>query len=127
MITGDHGSENQDLENEGLPSDFEARLNEAGVAHVMADWHVYLLTLDIGASTKKLTSGENEITFTITDDDTDAAVEGATVSIAGAKTKVTGTTDAEGKVALKFTPKRRSVKVTATIDGFNPRTKRLKR
>ena len=47
--------------------------------------------------------------------------------IAGATASVEGTTDAEGKVTLKFTPKRRSVKVTATIDGFNPRTKRLKR
>ena len=68
VVTGDHGSENQDLEQEGLPSDFETRLNDAGVAHVMADWHVYLLTLDIGASTKKLKAGENEVTFTVTDD-----------------------------------------------------------
>jgi predicted AlkP superfamily pyrophosphatase or phosphodiesterase len=127
VVTGDHGSENQDLENEGLPSDFEARLSEAGIAHVMADWHVYLLTLDIGASTKKLSAGENEVTLTVTDDDTDAAVEGATVSIAGATATVEGTTDAEGKVTLKFTPKKRSVKVTAAIDGFNPRTTRLKR
>lgn len=127
VVTGDHGSENQNLENEGLPSDFEARLNEAGVTHVMADWQVYLLTLDIGASAKKLSAGENEITFTVTDDDTDAPVEGAKVSIAGATATVEGTTDAEGKVTLKFTPKRRMVKVTATIDGFNSRTTRLKR
>ena len=93
----------------------------------MADWHVYLLTLDIGASTKKLTAGENEITFTVTDDDTDESVEGVTVSVAGAKDKVEGTTDAEGKVTLKFTPRRRGVKITAKAEGFNPRSLRLKR
>ena len=127
VITGDHGSENQNLEHKGLPGDFEERLNKANVVHVMADWHVYLLTLDIGASTKRLTSGENEISFTITDDDTGAGVEGVTVAIAGATEKVQGTTDAEGKVTLKFTPTGRSVKVTAGIDGFNTRTMRLRR
>ena len=127
VITGDHGSENQDTEAEGLPSDFEARLNDAGIAHVMADWHVYLLTLDIGASTKTLSGGSNEITFTVTDDDTDDPVEGVTVKLAGTTEPVEGTTDAEGKVTLSFTPKKRSVKVSATIEGFNPRTTKLRR
>ena len=36
-------------------------------------------------------------------------------------------TDAEGKVTLKFTPKKRLVKATASIEGFNPRTIRLRR
>lgn len=127
VVTGDHGSENQDLENEGLPSDFEARLNEAGVAHVMADWNVYLLTLDIGSSVPRLRRGENEVTFTITDNDTGSGVEGATVKLSGTTTTVEGATDAEGKVTLRFTPARRVVKVTATAEGFNARTMKLRR
>ena len=127
VITGDHGSENQNLSNEGLPSDFETRLNDAGIAHVMADWHVYLLTLDVSSSQKRLSRGENEVTFTVTDDDTDAPVEGATVTISGATAAVEGTTDAEGEVTLKFTPKKKAVKAIATTEGFNARKMRLRR
>ena len=127
VITGDHGSENQNLENEGLPGDFETRLNDAGIAHVMADWQVYLLTLDIASSSKKLSRGENEVTFTVTDDDTGAPVEGATVKVLGATDAVEGATDADGNITLTFTPKKKRVKVTAALEGFNTRTLRLRR
>lgn len=126
VITGDHGSENQNLENEGLPSDFEARLNEANVAHVMADWHVYLLTVDVSASVSAVTRGENEVTFTITDDDTDAGIEGATVTIKGATEEVTGTTDADGATTLKFTPRAKRVRAVVTAEGFNPGSRSLR-
>jgi predicted AlkP superfamily pyrophosphatase or phosphodiesterase len=126
VITGDHGSENQNLENEGLPSDFEARLNDAGIAHVMADWHVYLLTVDVASSPPRLTRGENVVTFTITDDDTDAGIEGATVEIKGATEAVTGTTDVEGATALTFTPRAKRVTVVVTAEGFNEARRRLR-
>ncbi|HWL65085.1 MAG TPA: alkaline phosphatase family protein, partial [Actinomycetota bacterium] len=126
VITGDHGSENQNLKNKGLPSDFEARLNEANIAHVMADWHVYLRTVDVATSVGKLTRGANEVTFTVTDDDTGEAVLGATVAIKGATEPAEGTTDAAGKTSLDFTPAGRRVTVVVSAGGFNKRLLRLK-
>jgi predicted AlkP superfamily pyrophosphatase or phosphodiesterase len=122
VITGDHGMENQDLSRRGLPSDFESKLNAAGIEHVMADWHVYLLTLDLASSVATFTDGVTKTaTFTVTDDDTGDPVEGSTVTVTGvASSPVSGTTDAAGKVTLTFRPTGSTLTVTATADGFNP-------
>lgn len=127
VVTGDHGSENQDLDKRGLPSDFSEKLNDAGVSHVMADWHVYLLTLDVSAAPRDVTPGRRgSVTFTVRDDDTDAPVEGATIVVRGVKEAgARATTDAEGKATLEFTPKG-VVKVVVRAEGFNPRSIRLR-
>lgn len=127
VVTGDHGSENQDLDHKGLPSDFEKRLNKANIAHVMADWHVYLLTLDLEVSPTRLKRGDNEVTVAVTDNDTEEAVEGAKVLVRGATEKVQERTDAEGKVTLTFTPRRRSVTIRANAEGFTVAKRRLRR
>jgi hypothetical protein len=128
VVTGDHGSENQDLDKRGLPSDFSERLTKRGIAHVMADWHVYLLTLDVSSSVKNFDRGKKvSATFTITDDDTGAPVEGAVLRLQGVREKkARGTTDAEGKVTLEFTPARRTVRVRAGAEGFNTRVLRYR-
>ena len=126
ILTGDHGSENQDLDRRGLPSDFEAVLNEAGIAHVMTDWHVYLLTTNIASSGKLKRNVENSPTFTITDDDTGLGIEGAEVTVVAGGSEATGTTDAEGKVTLTFTPNAKFVTIKVTADGFNERQRKYR-
>ncbi len=121
VITGDHGAENQDLEASGGPGDFSTKLTDAGIAHVMADWHVYLLTTAVSADPSSFQRGQEiETTFTVTDDDTTEPVEGATVKVTGiAEGTVEGTTDAEGKVTLTFTPSRPRLRVLVTAEGFS--------
>ncbi|HYN36432.1 MAG TPA: alkaline phosphatase family protein [Actinomycetota bacterium] len=122
VVTGDHGMENQNLDRRGLPSDFETQLNEAGIDHVMADWQVYLLTVDVQSSTTNFTESQPESsTFTVTDDDTGEPVEGALVTIQGATTDVSGTTDADGKITLNFTPDGSALSAIVTHDEFNNR------
>ncbi len=126
VITGDHGSENQDLERRGLPSDFEAVLNEAGITHVMTDWHVYLLTTNIASSQKLKRDVEASPTFTITDDDTGTGIEGAEVSVVDGANEATGTTDAEGKVTLTITPSAKYVTIKVVAAGFNERLRKYR-
>lgn len=126
VITGDHGSENQDLNKKGLPSDFEKRLNKANIAHVMTDWQVYLLTVDVKTDVSRITTGKNTVTFTVTDDDTGAPIEGATVAIRGATKDVKGTTDGEGRTTLTFTPRTRRVTAVVKAAGFNRRVRRFR-
>ena len=127
VVTGDHGAENQNLEAHGGPSDFSAKLTEAGVAHVMADWHVYLLTTDVDSSLKRFERGsENESVFTVTDNDTGGPIEGATVTVLGVRDETQGETDADGKITLNFVPTKRSVTVKVTVEGFNDRRVRYR-
>jgi len=126
VVTGDHGSENQNLEARGLPSDFSEDLNKINIAHVMADWHVYLLTLDARVTPSRLKKGRNSLSLTVTDNDTAAPVAGATLVVKGSKEKdVTATTDADGKATLEFTP-RGKVTVVISAEGFNRRAVRLR-
>lgn len=123
VVTGDHGMENQNLERRGLPSDFERYLNDHRVRHVMTDWQVYLLTLDIGASRTDFEKGRRTtVTFTIRDDDTGDPVGNSKVAVRNIEEgRVTGTTGDEGTVTLTFTPKRRVLRVKARHDDFNRR------
>ncbi|HEY7873963.1 MAG TPA: alkaline phosphatase family protein, partial [Actinomycetota bacterium] len=127
VVTGDHGSENQDLERRGLPSDFETVLNDAGIAHVMADWQVYLLTTDVKSSAKSYVRGrEATATFTVTDDDTGDPIAGARVTVKGTTAEVTGETADDGTVALTFTPNKPVVVVTVTQADFNSTTRKYR-
>jgi len=128
VLTGDHGMENEDLSRRGLPGDFQNFLNNRGIRHIMADWQVYLLTLDVAPSREDFSEGETiSVTFTVTDDDlnTDGSarpVEGATVTVEGvSETAVSGTTDADGKVTLAFTPSGDTITVRTTHASFNER------
>lgn len=48
----------------------------------MADWHVYLLTLDVSVAPARFERGQKvEATFMVTDDDTGDPVEGGTVRV----------------------------------------------
>ena len=124
IVTGDHGAENQNLEAHGGPGDFSTKLTDAGIAHVMADWHVYLLTTDVSSSVKTFDKGaSNEVVFTVTDNDTGDPLEGAGVSLAGVTDETEGVTDVEGNVTLSFTPNRSKVKVFVNAEGFNKRAK----
>lgn len=125
VVTGDHGMENQNLDRRGLPSDFERYLKDHGVRHVMTDWHVYLLTLDIGASRTDFEKGRRTtVTFTIRDDDTDDPVANSKVVVRRiAEGRVSGTTGDDGRVTLTFTPTRRSLRVKARHDDFNKRVR----
>lgn len=127
VVTGDHGSENQNLKKRGLPSDFSEKLDKARISHVMADWHVYLLTLDVAASPRDIVPNkENSVTFTVTDDDTGSPLEGAKIVLRGAtERRLNATTDAEGKAVIRFTPEG-SVTVIVRLEGFNPRRLRLR-
>jgi predicted AlkP superfamily pyrophosphatase or phosphodiesterase len=124
VVTGDHGMENQDLDRAGLPSQFSSYLEDRGVKHVMADWHVYLKTMDVESSTAQFNQGqESTSTFTVTDDDTAAPIEGAEVTVGNATGETSGTTDADGKVELTFTPTGGPVTVTVTHADYNERTR----
>jgi predicted AlkP superfamily pyrophosphatase or phosphodiesterase len=123
VVTGDHGMENQDLDRAGLPSNFRDSLNENGIDHVMADWHVYLKTMDVEASTTDFRLGEEaQVTYTVTDDDTGDPIEGAEVEVTNVTgSNTSGSTDAEGKVSLTFTPTASPVTVTVTHADYNER------
>ena len=60
------------------------------------------------------------------DDDTGEPIEGATVSLKGVSEKTEGTTDAEGKVTLTFTPTKPKVTAVVGAEGFNRRTIRYR-
>lgn len=123
VLTGDHGMENEDLDRRGLPSDFEAFLNERGVVHVMADWHVYLLTMDVGLShTSFRERTETTVDFTVTDDDTGNPLGDALVEVQGVRDgPVSGTTASDGTVTLDFTPEGRHLTVRVSHPDFNER------
>lgn len=131
VVTGDHGGENVAEGRKGLPSDFETLLKEQQppIEHVMADWQVYLRTLDVEASTTTFTPGQQtSVTFTVTDDDLNAdgstrPVEGATVSIEGASGEFKGTTDAAGQATIPFTPAADTITVTTSAPEFNSRVR----
>ncbi len=120
VVTGDHGGENQNLDRAGLPSDFETVLNDAGIKHVMADWHVYLLTTNAALEGDLVRGSTSSVVVTVTEDDRGEPVEGATVefSQAGAAA-VTGETDAEGKVTLEVTLSARRLRVVVTHPDYN--------
>jgi predicted AlkP superfamily pyrophosphatase or phosphodiesterase len=127
VVTGDHGAENQDLEKRGLPSDFSDYLNEHKVQHVMADWHVYLLTTKLRTDPKRFFRKDKvSATFTVTDDDTGDPVGDATVTVRGLPTEVEGTTNDEGKVTLEFKPMDRRFKIVVTHPDFNKTTRQVK-
>lgn len=130
VVTGDHGGENQAAGRKGLPSDFAGFLNGQAppIHHVMADWQVYLRTLDLEASTTQFQPGiPTSVTFTVTDDDVNAdgsarPVQGATVTVEdGVTSEVTGTTDSAGRVTLSFTPDSDTIFVRAAAAEFNER------
>jgi predicted AlkP superfamily pyrophosphatase or phosphodiesterase len=129
VVTGDHGGENVAEGRKGLPSEFAALLNAQSppIHHVMADWQVYLRTLDVTASLMTFNPDQTvSVTFTVTDDDLNAdgstrPVQGATVSLSVGGTQITGTTDAAGAVTLTFTPDAESIVVSAVAAGFNER------
>ena len=125
VVTGDHGMENQNLERRGLPSDFERFLNDHNVKHVMTDWHVYLLTLDLTGSRSDYQKGQEiTVTYTVTDDDTGDPVSNSKVVVRRIREgRVTSTTGDDGKVTLTFTPKRRLLRVKAKHDDFNKRVR----
>ncbi len=125
VVTGDHGMENQNLERRGLPSDFEKYLNDHNVKHVMTDWQVYLLTLDISASRSDYQKDEEiTVTYTVTDDDTGDPLANSKVVVRRIRERrVTGTTGDDGRVTLTFTPKRRVLRVKAKHDEFNRRVR----
>ena len=137
VVTGDHGGENQAEGRKGLPSDFSTFIDDDDVAdgndnedikHVMADWQVYLRTLDVEASPSIIVPAQPQtITFTVTDDDLNAdgsvrPIEGATVRIGdvrGETAAISGVTNAAGQVTLTFTPVTDTILVSTTAPGFN--------
>ena len=123
VVTGDHGMENQDTSRQGLPSDFSTQLNNNGIDHVMADWHVYLLTMDVATNAPaSFSEGQSEtVTFTVTDDDTGDPIEGAVVTIEGEEGDVSGATGTGGQTTLTFTPNGGPLFARVTHDDFNER------
>ena len=129
VVTGDHAGENQAAGRKGQPSDIESLLNSppSPIEHVMADWQVYLRTVDIEASHTSFTSGQaTTVTFTVTDDDLNAdgttrPVEGALVSVDYGAGSVPGITDAAGQVTLDLTPATDTIMVTVSHPDFNTR------
>ena len=128
VVTGDHGAENQDLEKRGLPSDFSDYLAKRNIRHVMADWHVYLLTTKLKTKPRRFHMGEKtSTTFTVRDDDTGGPVEDAKVTVRGLPgDALTGSTDADGKVTIGFTPRDRRFRVVVTHEEFNKLTRFFK-
>lgn len=127
VVTGDHGAENQNLKKRGLPSDFSDYLAKRNIRHVMADWHVYLLTTKLKAKPSRFIQGKkSSTTFTVRDDDTGDPVEGANVTVRGLPGEaVTGSTGADGKITIEFTPRDRRFRVVVTHEEFNKSTKRF--
>ena len=128
VVTGDHGAENQDLEKRGLPSDFSDYLAERNIDHVMADWHVYLLTMKLRAEPSEFMKGKKtSTTFSVTDDDTGDSVPDAKVTVRGLRgDAVEGTTDDEGKVTLDIKPRDRRFRVLVTHPDLNKTARRFR-
>jgi predicted AlkP superfamily pyrophosphatase or phosphodiesterase len=137
VVTGDHGGENVAMGRKGQPSDLSTLIDDDDVAdkddtedikHVMADWQVYLRTLDVEASPPTIVPDQPQtITFTVTDDDLNAdgsvrPIQGATVTIGevrGERAKISGVTNPAGQVTLTFTPVTDTILASTTAPGFN--------
>ncbi|MFA5890295.1 MAG: alkaline phosphatase family protein [Actinomycetota bacterium] len=83
IIAGDHSQENQRqmVGGGGFGKAFDAILSDPAlrVGYVAADNFLYLRTMDVTST--ELVEGQNEVTFTVTDNDTGLPVGGATVEV----------------------------------------------